>query len=105
MYASLVEWCRFPVQVYKKLGSTAGGDIELSDPVEYKCYRVDKVKVITDKTGVEYNSMNHFYLPPDTDITEDDIVSFDGIKMIDIRGLNGFYDGTTGQLSIRVVYL
>lgn len=105
MYASLVEWCRFPVHVYKKGEMTAGGDIELLDPVEYNCYRVDKVKVITDKTGKEYTSMSHFYLPPDTDITEDDIVSFDQIKKIDIRGLNSFYDGTTGQESIKVVYL
>lgn len=105
MYESLLDWCKFPVTIHRKEGFTAGGDPRFADPIRAFCYRVSKVKVITDKTGSEYASMSHFYLPPETNITVDDMVSFGDDQKVEVRGLNCFFDGTTGEASIWVVYL
>lgn len=106
MYASLISWCKFPVNVHKCSGYTASGDREYSEPVAYKGYRVDEMRVITDKNGDSYTSFAHVYFPPDVPMGIDDCLSFpDDETPREVRKLGGFFDGNTGARSIWVVYL
>ena len=105
MYASLLEWCTFPVKVHKKQGVTAGGDPKYAPPVEYKGYPVDKVTAITDKYGKQYVSMSCIYFPPEVPVSIADMLSLGEGPPMEIRRIGGFYDGNEGMLSILVVYL
>ena len=42
-----------PVTVKPYLKRKPSGDSEYAEPKEYKCYRVDEIKAITDKTNKE----------------------------------------------------
>jgi hypothetical protein len=106
MFESLQEWCRFPVNVYRKTGMAASGDASYASAASINGYRVDEMRVITDKTGKEYVSHTHVYFPPSANVTADDMISFpDDTKKREIRKLGGFSDGNTGVLDIIVVYL
>ena len=106
MYNSLLEWCRFPVEVHHRSGFDVSGEAKYDKMVIYKGYRVDEMQVITDKTGKEYVSRMKIYFPPSVDVSEDDKISFkEAPEKREIRKLGGFSDGNTGQLSIIVVYL
>lgn len=106
MYESLLEWCRFPVNIHYHNGHTIAGDDTHAAPVSKNGYRVDEMRVIQDKTGNQYVSYTHVYFPQTVDVSEDDQISFpDNVAPRDIKKVSGFYDGTLGALSLRVIYL
>lgn len=106
MFESLIPWCKFPVFIHKCLGTNAAGDKEYEAPVAFNGYRVDEVRDITDKLGINYVSYSHVYFPPEVPIGVDDCLSFpDDERPREVRKLGGFFDGNTGMRSIWVVYL
>lgn len=105
MFESLRLWCKFPVLIHRYTGTNLAGDASYAEPVEAKCYRVDEMRSITDKFGTQYTSYATVYLPPEYEITEEDCISFCDEPRREIRKLGGYFDGNTGALSIRVVYL
>ena len=106
MFESLISWCRFPVNVHCYTGVDIAGDPSYSAPVLHSGYRVDEMRTIVDKYGANYVSHTTVYLPPDVEIKESDCISFpDDTARREIRKLGGYFDGNTGALSIRVVYL
>lgn len=105
MFNSLLSWCKFPVNVHKFAGRLPSGDNKYEEPVEKNGYRVDGAELITDKHGQEYISKSRVYFPPSVDVSEDDMISFEGVQQYEIRRLGGYYDGNDGKLSIRVVWL
>lgn len=106
MYESLIEWCRFPVNVYHRNGTTLSGDAKYDVAKSYNGYIVNEMQTIQDKTGKEYVSRARIYFPPNVVVSEDDMISFVGEQeKHEIRKLSGFNDGNTGTLSIIVVYL
>lgn len=105
MYESLLEWCRFPVNVHTRIGTFAGGDPKYDEPYPYNGYRVDQVTNIVDKDGEHYVSMTQVYFPPAVPVTVEDVLSFEEEITYEIRKIGGFYDGNDGTLSILVVYL
>lgn len=106
MFGSLLPWCRFPVNLHKCTGYTAAGDREYDEPVSYNGYRVDEMRVITDKHDDNYVSYAHVYFPPDVPMGIDDCLSFPADPQLrEVRKLGGFHDGNSGMLSIWVVYL
>ena len=105
MYASLLEWCRFPVNVHTRIGNTAGGDPNYAGPVVHKGYLVDEMVAITDKHGEHYISTSRVYFPPTVPVTVEDLLSFESGSTYEVRKLGGFYDGNDGALSVLVVYL
>lgn len=106
MYETLIEWCVFPVNVHRFVKVKPSGDKEYAEATVEKGYRVDEVRNITDKTGAVYTSYSHVYFPATVAMSADDCLSFpDDTRQREVRKLGGFYDGTTGELSIRVVYL
>lgn len=105
MFESLRTWCKFPVFIHRYTGTSLSGDPSYADPVEAECYRVDEMRNITDKFGTECTSYATVYLPPEYEIAEEDCISFADGPKCEIRKLGGYFDGNTGNLSIRVVYL
>ena len=106
MYESLLEWCKFPIDVHHRNGTEISGDPKYDSAKSYNGYRVDEMQTITDKTGKEYVSRMKVYFPPSVDVSEDDRISFkEAPEKREIRKLGGFSDGNTGTLSIIVVYL
>lgn len=105
MFESLLSWCTNSVSVSKAGVKKASGDQEFGTPVVYSCYIADQITVITDKLGKEYVSGTQIYFPPTVPVTEADRILLADAKPREVRKIGGFYDGNTGALSIRVVYL
>lgn len=105
MYKSLLPWCRFPVKISPFVKNDINGDAVYAEPFEALCYRVDEMRKITDKYGTEYTSYATIYFPPNVQVSEADTLSFDDGAAREIRKLQGYFDGNTGSLSIRVAYL
>lgn len=106
MFESLIPWCKFPVNIHHLEKKLASGDKEYADPVTVNGYRVDDMKVITDKFGQTYTSYSRVYFQPQVDIRIDDCLSFpDDVPLREVRRLSSYFDGNTGARSIWVVYL
>lgn len=106
MYESLLEWCKFPIYVYNNNSMSLSGDIQLDPKETYYGYRVDEAEQIVDKSGKEYLSATKVYFPPCVEITADDKIAFTTTETPrEIRKVGGFYDGNTGTIDIKVVYL
>lgn len=106
MYESLIPWCVFPVNVHHLERRTASGDKVYQGPVEVFGYRVDDMKVITDRFGQLYTSYSRVYFKPEENLKMDDCLSFpEDPALREIRRLSSYFDGNTGERSIWIAYL
>lgn len=106
MYSSVLEWCVFPVTIYPRTGTTAGGDAIYGDEQTANGYIAEVIEVITDKTGTEYVSNSRVYFPASVAISAKDKIQVHADEdKREIRLHRRYYDGNTQQASIQVVYL
>lgn len=104
MLESLRSWCTVDIELLQYLGRSGSGDATYDASTTIKGYAEGGAVAITDKYGKEYVSLARFYLPEDVEITiNDKIIQYD--KECEIRRIAEYFDGNTGQLDMRVVYL
>lgn len=107
MYASLVEWLKFPFLLHCAGGKDIVGDIEYEEPVEILGYRVDATEEFIDANNQTYLSRQHVYVDADVKAKVGDMISFpeDPENKYSIRKVGAYYDGNEGSKSISILYL
>ncbi len=106
MYDSLLDWCTAAVSIVSAGSKNAAGDTIYGEPVVHNCYRADMLTVITDKTGKEVVSATQIYFPPSVAVVDTDMIVLPlDSKKREIKSVGSFIDGSTGAVSIKVVYL
>lgn len=105
MMSSLASWCTIPVKQVKTNGFKGNGEPNITAVVSVYGYVAGETVNIIDNDGHETLSSTQIYLPEDTKIaSSDQFILADG-NAYTIKKIKDFYDGNTGQVDIKVVYL
>lgn len=104
MFKTLRQWMTIPIVIKPFVKYSGTGDPEYSADVDTKCYVSGKTTIVTTADGKEEVSNLQLYLPGEVAIKETDAVTLNN-DVYRIKAIGPFYDGNTGEVSIRVVYI
>lgn len=104
MMGSLMEWCKTPVVISATNGYLPNGEPNTTPTRTIICYIADEMVNIIDKDGHEVLSSTQLYTAGDSQVDMEDQVQVQG-ETYTIRRIRKFYDGNTGLVDIKVVYL
>lgn len=105
MFESLKPWmsCSVTVHPFDKL--TASGEKTYKEPQQILAYIVGGVEVVNDMSGNEVVSNTQVYFDPSKyTINPNDCIEVEG-QTKNIISISTWYDGNTGQASIKQVFL
>lgn len=102
MYASLKKWMNLNLQIKPFIRRSGTGTIIYGDTVSVKCFAVEKVTLVMDKTGAEVISNTQLYIDGSISISEMDNVIFNNLER-PIKTISTYY--ASGIASLKVVYL
>lgn len=93
-----------PISILPFKSYNGAGVPSYESPVALKCYVAGKNEIITSTAGKEEVSNIQFYLPGETVIKEEDALLLNGTQY-HIKAIQPYYDGNTGQIDIKVVFV
>lgn len=103
MFASLKEWMDVPLSLKRFKDRTGTGDKNFSEtPDSVLCYPLSEFVTITSNTGAEITSKTQLYIDGDVEVSNLDVVIFEGSEH-DIQHVSTFY--RDGKPDIKVVYI
>lgn len=106
MFRSLKKWLKTPLVIvpFVRYDGTGSAIYDEDSKIDTKCYAQGSVKMIRDADGNEVVSDLQLYINGSVDISLRDLLIFDE-EEYDVKAVAPFYDGSTGKVDIKVVYL
>lgn len=104
MMGSLREWCKTPIVIATTAGYLPNGEPNVTISNTIKCYIADELVNIIDNEGHEVLSATQLYTFGTSKVGILDQVNLRG-ETYTIKKIREFYDGNTGLVDIKVVYL
>lgn len=106
MLNSVKAWCTIPVELHKSSGYLPNGEVRPGQILVILGYVAGETVNIIDNSGHDTTSSSQIYFPGNTAIADEDEVRIaDEVNKYTIKKIKTFYDGNTGIIDMKVVYL